>query len=278
MRAHFKKLPAAMLAAGLLWSGACAHAALSVDSGTYAYQQGFDSLASSGTANTWANDSTLAGWSLFNKDFAAITSYRADSGTSTTGSFYSYGSTSTDRALGGLASGGAYFGSPAPASGAVAGWIAVAFQNNTGAALNSFTVHFDGEQWRNGGNTNASYQSQSMVLQYGFGSSFAAVTGWTAAGNSFNWSAPVTTAGSAAAVNGNVAGLVSGVGGTVATTWNAGDTLWLRWVENNDSGNDHGLAIDNFSLSVTAVPEPQSVLLMFAGLAVLGAFARRRSK
>ena len=35
---------------------------------------------------------------MFNKDFAAITSYRADSGNSTTGAFYSYGSSAADRA------------------------------------------------------------------------------------------------------------------------------------------------------------------------------------
>jgi hypothetical protein len=37
--------------------------------------------------------------------------------------------------------------------------------------------------------------------------------------------------------------------------WNAGDTLWLRWVERNDAGNDHGLAIDNFELA-TGIVEP----------------------
>ncbi len=275
MQPRFAKWSAAMVAAGLWFSGACAHAALSIDNGAYTYQQSFDSLAASGTANAWTNDTTLAGWSLFNKDFAAITSYRADSGNSTTGAFYSYGSSAADRALGGIASANTYFGSPTPASGAVAGWIAVAFQNDSGLTLDSFTVGFDGEQWRNGGNTNAAYQNQSMVLQYGYGASFAAVTDWTAAGSRFNWTAPAT-ASTAGAIDGNTAGLVSQVGGTVATQWNAGQTLWLRWIENNDVGNDHGLAIDNFTLSVTAVPEPESYALMLAGLAMLGAVARRR--
>jgi hypothetical protein len=34
--------------------------------------------------------------------------------------------------------------------------------------------------------------------------------------------------------------------------WQAGQTLWLRWIERNDSGNDHALAIDNFSLTLPA--------------------------
>ena len=89
------------------------------------YSQNFDSLATTGTTNTWTNDTTLVGWSLFRQPTpgTAITAYAADSGTSTTGSFYSYGATgNSDRALGGLGTGGTYFGSPA--SGAIAGWIA----------------------------------------------------------------------------------------------------------------------------------------------------------
>jgi hypothetical protein len=55
--------------------------------------------------------------------------------------------------------------------------------------------------------------------------------------------------------------------------------LWVRWIERNDVGNDHGLAIDDFSLSaaVAAVPEPQSWALMLGGLAALGFIARRRN-
>ena len=108
-----------------------AHAAIQITTADDVYAQDFDGLASSGTANAWTNDDTLAGWSLFNASGAAIGSYRADTGASNTGSFYSFGSSgSTDRALGGTGSGGSYFGSPA--SGSLAGWIAVAFENGTG--------------------------------------------------------------------------------------------------------------------------------------------------
>ena len=98
MHKRFVVLSAAVLAAGLIPASA-AQAALGVDSASYTYSQDFDALAASGTANTWANDSTLAGWSLFSKDAAAISTYRADNGGSNTGSFYSYGTTgSGDRA------------------------------------------------------------------------------------------------------------------------------------------------------------------------------------
>jgi hypothetical protein len=245
-------------------------AAISLPSAASTYSQSFDSLATSGTANAWVNDSTLPGWSLFIATGAAPTVYTAESGGSNAGAFRSFGATgSTERALGGVASGGSYFGSPAP--GALAGTIAVAFTNTSSTAFDSFTLSFDGEQWRNGGNTSA----QGMVLQFGFGASYAAVS-WTAPGGNFDWASPVVSA-TAAAVDGNAAGLVSGRGGTLSTTWAVGDTLWIRWLENNDFGNDHGLAIDNLSFSVTAVPEPGTWALFAAGLATTLLLVRRRA-
>ncbi len=218
------------------------------------YNQNFDALASSGSGNSWTNGtSPIPGWYLYRQPAPGtdITTYNADNGGSNAGSFNSFGSTgSSERALGGTASGGAYFGSPA--SGAIAGWIAAAFNNSSGSTINSVTVGFDGEQWRNGGNTSA----QTMVLEYGFGATFAAVSTWTAPGGNFDWASPVIGA-SAAAVNGNVAGLVSGRGGSLnSLNWTSGSTLWIRWIERNDPGNDHGLAIDNFSLTTAVSTTP----------------------
>lgn len=262
----FKALPIAII---LALGTTSASAALSVNTGPYSYTQNFDTLVSSGPRD-WLNDSTLAGWSLFNKNSVAISNIFANDGGGTTGTFYSYGSVNNpERALGGLGSGSAYFGSPA--SGAVAGWIAVAFENNSGSALSSFTIEFAGEQWRNGGNAN----SQSMKLEYGFGDTFAGVSTWTSPGDSFDWTSPIYGSTSAI-INGNTSGRVSGLGGRIESTWGAGNTLWIRWSEVNDAGNDHGLAIDNFSLSVTPVPEPESYAMLLAGLAAVRSLTRRR--
>jgi hypothetical protein len=252
-----------------------AHATISVTSPSFTYTQDFDTLSAVTTTTTvlpvaWTNDSTLPGWSLLTGAGNAAPTYNVADGSSNTGSFYSLGTAgNAERALGGVASGGTYFGSPA--SGTTAGYIALALTNNSGAALSGFTLGFAGEQWRNGGNTSA----QTMSMQYGFGSSFAAVASWVAPGGSFNWASPVVGA-TAAAVDGNTAGRVSGLGGIVNTNWAAGDTLWLRWVENNDVGNDHGLAIDDIRLSVSAVPEADRAALLLAGLMAIGFVALRR--
>ena len=212
------------------------------------YTQDFNSLISAGTSQVWTNNSTLQGWYLYNKSNNAIVAYNADAGSGTTGSFISYGTAlNSERSLGGLASGGAYFGSP-PA-GTVAGWIAVCFNNTTGSTINDAAIAFNGEQWRNNGNVTA----QSMVLQYGLGATFTSVSTWVTPGGNFDWTSPIATA-TAAAVDGNVAGLVSGRGGNLTSlNWVNGAILWIRWIENNDVGNDHGLTIDNFSFTPTVI-------------------------
>src|SRR4051794_23526684 len=79
-------------------------------SGTYS--QNFDSLAASGTANTWTDNSTLLGWyASKTSGGASVSAYRASTGSDTAGALYSFGaSAATDRALGSLASGNASVG------------------------------------------------------------------------------------------------------------------------------------------------------------------------
>lgn len=243
-----------------------ANAAVMYTTSNSTYSQDFNSL----TSGSWSNDSTLTGWSLFNKDSNALASIALADGSSNSGGFFSFASASasSDKALGGTGSGGSYFGSPA--SGNLAGYIALSITNSTGSSIDSFTLNYDGEQWRNGGNTSA----HTMNVQYGFGSTFSTVSSWTNAASTFNFTSPITGS-SASALDGNAAAnRAAGLGGTVSDlTWANGDTLWLRWIEINDAGSDHALAIDNLTFSANAVPEPASLgLIGIAGLAL----ARRR--
>ncbi len=266
-----REIRVSVCALALVGAVGSAQATISYTTSGNVINESFDSLATSGTAVAWTNDSTLPGWSLFNKNLAAVPTYAAGPGSSNAGAFYSFGVAGVnpleERALGGAASGGAYFGSPS--SGTVAGWWAVAITNNTGAALSSFTVGFDGEQWRNGGNANA----QTMVMEYGYGASFGAVATWTAPGGAFDFTSPVTGT-VAAALDGNApANRAAGLGGSISSqAWNPGDTLWVRWIENNDAGNDHGLSIDNFSFS--SVPAPGALALLGVG-GLIGSRRRR---
>jgi hypothetical protein len=53
--------------------------------------------------------------------------------------------------------------------------------------------------------------------------------------------------------------------GRAAWDWNAGETLWLRWVEVNNAGNDHGLAIDNVSLTAASTATPGVLVTQSGG-------------
>ncbi|NDF99387.1 MAG: PEP-CTERM sorting domain-containing protein [Chitinophagia bacterium] len=225
-----------------------ASAQIAISSGTtsYSYSQDFNTLASTGTGVTWANNSTLAGWSLFKTTSGTpVTTYDTGTGSATPSNFYSFGASgNSDRALGGL--GGNTFNGTSTASGTVSGYIALSFLNNSGGASTAFSLNYDGEQWRNAGVTS----THTMFFEYGFGSSFTGVTSWTAAGSSFNFTSPTATTTSGALDGNATANRSSGRGGTVSgLNWANGSTLWLRWLETNESGNDHGLAIDNVSFS-----------------------------
>lgn len=272
-----------------LWialASSAASAALVVGSAGQVLTENFDALASAGNPNpadpiAWTNDITLPGWSLFSRrpvTPTALTTYIAGTGSNNEGSFYSFGAQgNAERALGGVGSGGAYWGSPS--SGTVAGWIAAAFTNSSGGALDGFTVGFDGEQWRTGGCTGAGCVSvaQTMVFEYGFGATFGSVATWIAPGAAFDFVSPGYGTAAGALDGNSAANRAAGLGGLIATNWAANDTLWVRWIERNDLNNDHGLAIDNFSLTAgRSVPEPGTLALLGLGLAGLAASRRRK--
>ena len=104
------------------------------------YAENFDSLSSLvGASIPWTNNVTLPGW-YASKTVAptAVTNYNAGTGSSTTGSLYSFGSGGlTERALGSLASsttGDFVYG--------------IRFVNDTGFNRTNILISFTGEQWR----------------------------------------------------------------------------------------------------------------------------------
>lgn len=247
-----------VLAVGSLVAVGTLSAQVQYSGGTYL--QDFDTLANTGTP-AWADNTTIPGfYALFSATGAAPATYVVGTGSATTGGLYSYGAAgSTDRALGSLSS-----GTPQTVS------YGIRFVNQSSFTFDSLVVNFTGEQWRNGGNVTP----QSLDFAYAIGSGLTINgTGFTSVPQ-LTFTSPVATA-SAGALDGNVNSqslsfTISGI------TWAPGQEVFIRFQDVNDAGNDHGLAVDNFSFQATQVPEPSSVALGLLGLAGIVALRRRR--
>jgi hypothetical protein len=236
------------------------------------YLQDFDSLPNTpentslvASGKEWQDDTaspaaghvSIPGWYLFHPTdpgaedgFNGFQRMRIGAGTATTGAFMSFGaSSSTERALGSLAS-----NTLEPAG--QAQYIALRFTNNTGVTLGQFTLEFDAEQWRDGGNNPA--VSQSLTFGYAVTSTAPANIGalTATAVPALTFTSPVFTT-TAGAVDGNAN--FSTLSTTVAGfTWNPGEDLWLRWADTNDANNDHGFGIDNLTVSADVPAEVYS--------------------
>jgi uncharacterized protein len=222
-----------------------------------AYFQNFDGLSQTGNSNAWTDNSTLPGW------YSNMTSYRASTGNSAVAAMYSFG-TSSDRALGGVATS---LTDPIRFS--------LGLINNTGLTIDTFTVTYDGEQWRRANNTNQHQLSFDYMI--GTGLSISS-TGYISVPQ-LDFVGPITgTTGGA--IDGNLAvNRVSGITFTVTgVNWNPGEQLRLRWTDLIETGLNHGLAIDNFSfVGTVSVPEPSAAGLMLMATVLFSFWRRQRT-
>lgn len=207
------------------------------------YTQNFDTLPASGSA-TWTNNSTIPGW--FHARTGTGTTIVANDGSSNAGNLYSYGTgTATDRALGSVGSGNAAIGNL---------FWGVRLQNNTGSTITSLNVSYTGEQWRN-----SAAAAQTVSFSYLVGS--PTVTGTLAefqsagvAVSQLDFTSPIT-GGTAGALNGNLAANRVAITHTI-TGLNIpnGSEIMLRWSDPDHTGADHGLAIDDLSVTPQGGP------------------------
>lgn len=250
---------AVWLAAGGLAVTARAHISYTVPGPIYA--ESFDTLpfAPNNGSSSWTDNGTLPGWYLVNSLNNTPVDIGISRGDTTTGRFYSFGSIGDpERALGGIGSGGTYFGSPA--SGALAGYWGVKIQNNTGLTLSEFDVEYTIEQWRD-----ANTSSQQLVAEWAIDPPGWISTGWNAGAST---PSPVNFGASAWLDGNHPTSRVTGVTfSATGLTWTPGQMLWIRFRELNDIGNDHGLAIDDFRFK--AVPEPAVGGLMLTAAVLL---------
>jgi len=165
------------------------------------------------------------------------TSLTANDGSSTSGGAFSHGTTgASDRALGLNASGSSVFA------------FGAAFKNDTGVSIESFTLAFSAENWR--GATAVS------KLTFGYGKLGGDIIG----GNFLSATGTGVTALASADISGDPQTNTALDGNTVKKSVNItltigvapGETLFLRWQDFNDAGNDAALAIDDFTLTANA--------------------------
>ena len=225
------------------------------------YTQNFDALTSTGTStstldlgSTWYAGTGTGALSPANNQTVV-----AGTGSSATGGNYNFGLTAAgDRALGSLASAGNQRDTEAR------------FSNGLSLPIGSLTISYTGEQWRNGGTTSV---DNALILQYSTNGST-----WTNLGNAFDFHTPIDS-GTAGALNGNLAAnRVTGIGGAYVpgSQIAPGSTFYLRWADADDAFSDHGIAIDDFSLAISLVPEPGTWIAGAFALGAIGFSQRRR--
>jgi uncharacterized protein len=204
------------------------------------HTQNFDTLPASGSA-TWTNNSTIPGW--FHARTGTGNTVIANDGSSNAGNLYSYGTgTATDRALGSIGSSNAAVGNL---------FWGYRVQNNTGQAITSLNVSYVGEQWRNSA---SAAQTVSFSYLVGLPTVTGSLAEFQSAGVSvpqLDFTSPIT-GGTAGALNGNLAANRVAITHTI-TGLNIpnGTEVMLRWSDPDHTGADHGLAIDDFSVTAT---------------------------
>ncbi|PIV33910.1 MAG: hypothetical protein COS34_05275, partial [Lysobacterales bacterium CG02_land_8_20_14_3_00_62_12] len=240
---------AALLLVAMLFAGG-ASAQISLTTLGAAQTQNFDTLATSGTANPWTDNTVIVGWYAA-QTAGTLSTYRAGDGSTNTGAIYSFGTgAAAERALGSAAS-----GTPKNLI------YAARYVNNTGTALAALDVAYTGEQWRNGGNATA----QKLDFQYQIANAGVILgannpaTGWIDV-NTLDFTGPIATA-TASALDGNNVANQAALSASIAMTVAPGQEVWIRWFDTNDAGNDHGLGIDNVSVTPQDVLPPPNLMI-----------------
>jgi len=207
------------------------------------YTQDFNALPATGSA-TFTQNSTLPGW--YAERTGTGTTVVAGTGSSNAGNLYSFG-TDADRALGAIGS-----------SNAAAGNFAhgLRLKNTSGSTITTLTISYSGEQWRN-----SAAAAQTISFSYRVAPSFTGVepsaalpAGYTALPD-LDFTSPVT-GGTAGVLDGNQAANRTVKTTTLNVTIQDGEEIMLRWYDPDHTGSDHGLAIDD--VSVTATTEPSN--------------------
>lgn len=192
------------------------------------YTQDFDGLAYTGTENT----SLPTGWVIQETGANANGKYAAGAGSSNAGDTYSFGTDSSDRALGGLRSSN------------LIPLFGVEFHNDTGAVITALQVEYWGEQWRLG-TTN---RADRLDFQYSLNATSLTSGTWVDT-DMLDFESPETDGGVGARGGNSSSNRTLRMGTISSLSISPGSSFWLRWVDFDASGADDGLAVDDFKLT-----------------------------
>jgi endonuclease/exonuclease/phosphatase family metal-dependent hydrolase len=197
---------------------------------TTVYTQNFNTLNVRNTSSV-----VPLGWSILETGANANTLITANTGASTTGDTYSYGTgTNTERALGMLG------------SATLNSQIGISFRNSTGQTLTSITVRYTGEVWRTG----AANRQDKIDVQYSTNATSLGTGTWIDV-NELDFLAPVIT--TVGAKNGNQTANRKSVQFTInGLSIPANTVFFFKWKEFDATGAEDGLAVDDLSVSFGA--------------------------
>ncbi|MGA0558022.1 cellulose binding domain-containing protein [Larkinella sp. VNQ87] len=235
---NFIKL--SLLLGGLFAGRSESLAQVSFEAGNLTRSENFDALPGSGTS-VFTQNSTILG--VYGERTGTGNTIVAGTGSSNAGALNSFGTTS-DRALGSVGSGNAAAGSFT---------YGYRLKNETGTVITALTVSYNGEQWRN------SAVSEPQVVPFSYLVSTTAIETTNPAGGAVPTDyVAVPELNFSNTVSGGTAGAIDGNTNRQAKNYTIsglsiqpGSEIMLRWYDPDHAGADHGLAIDDLSVTAT---------------------------
>ncbi len=221
-----------------------ASAQVSVTALSTPFTQDFNTLINTGSAS-FVSNSTIPGW--YHARTGTGDLIVAGTGSSNSGALYSFGAaSSTERALGSVGSGNAAVGHL---------YWGVRLVNNTGGTITSLSISYTGEQWRYSGTAAA----QTVTFSYQTGTALTSLTTGTWTGvSALDFTSPIIS-GTTGARDGNLPANQVALATVLSVALSPGDEIMLRWYDPDHSGSDHGLAIDDFSVTAFGAAAPTIV-------------------
>ncbi len=227
----------------------------SFSTGNLTWTESFDGL---GNIEPGTSSVVPVGFGFIETGTNADGNYTINRGSIASGNTYSYGRPTpepsfTDRAFGGLRS-----GTNVPLIGGC-------FVNDTTSAIVSVNITYDGEQWRLGANRPT---SDRLDFQYSLDATALTNGTWTDV-DALDFSSPNTLSASGEKNGNDLTNRTPGINSVLTTlSIPVGGTFYFRWVDFDIAGADDGLAIDNFSMTVSNATGPSSSYLSISGRVV----------